>query len=55
MRTTKIFVVFAILAAAATPVLAADENASAKGPSLAVGPQYDSTHVYVTPEDLDPK
>jgi hypothetical protein len=26
---------------------------AAKSPSWAVGPQYDSTHVYVAPEDLD--
>jgi hypothetical protein len=51
--STKFFVVFAILAATAAPVLAADENASARGPSLAVGPQYDKTHIYVAPEDFE--
>ena len=53
MRTTKICVALAILAAAAAPALAADENVSAKTPSLAVGPQYDTVHVYVAPGDFD--
>jgi hypothetical protein len=53
MRRLRIYVVLTILVAAAALVLGADENALAEGPSLAVGPQYDSTHVYVTPEDLD--
>ena len=52
MSTTKICVVPAILAVAAGIVLAV-KDAPAATPSLAVGPQYDSTHVYVTPEDLD--
>ena len=28
-------------------------SSSAGSPAVAVGPQYDSTHVYVAPEDLD--
>ena len=27
--------------------------AAATSPSVAVGPQYDTTHVYVAPEDFD--
>jgi predicted enzyme related to lactoylglutathione lyase len=41
-----------ILATAAGAVLAKDKPAD-QAPSVAVGPQYDSTHVYVAPEDLD--
>lgn len=52
MSTIKICVALAILAVAAL-VLAAGENAVAEGPSLAVGPQYDTTHVYVALEDFD--
>jgi len=37
------------LAAAAAIAL----SAYAAGPSIAVGPQYDSTHAYVAPEDFD--
>ena len=36
------------LAALLTPALAAEV-----GPALAVAPQYDSTHVYLAPEDVD--
>src|SRR6266446_1514965 len=31
----------------------AQTSSSASSPAMAVGPQYDSTHVYVAPEDLD--
>jgi hypothetical protein len=53
MRTTKIFVALAIFAAVAALVLATDENVSAETPSLAVGPQYDTAHVYVALDDFD--
>jgi predicted enzyme related to lactoylglutathione lyase len=52
MGRAKICVVPAILAVAPGIVLTV-KDAPAATPSLAVGPQYDSTHVYVTPEDLD--
>jgi hypothetical protein len=52
MRTTKIYVALAILAAMAGMVFAI-KNARAATRSLAVGPQYDTTHVYVAPEDFD--
>jgi len=53
MRTTKICVALAILAAAVGMVLAVNKDAPAATPSLAVGPQYDTTHVYVAPADFD--
>jgi hypothetical protein len=52
MPTTNIFVGLSILAAAAGSVLTISD-ASAANPSLAVGPQYDTAHVYVAPEDFD--
>lgn len=44
--------VYAILALAAGIVFTITD-APAAGLSLAVGPQYDTTHVYVAPEDFD--
>jgi len=41
------------LIAAVLFVAAALATASAASPVLSVGPQYDSTHVYVAPDDLD--
>jgi hypothetical protein len=52
MPTTNVFIGLAILAAAAGSVLTIND-ASAANPSLAVGPQYDTAHVYVAPEDFD--
>jgi hypothetical protein len=42
-----------ILAAAAGIVFTITAAAPAASPSLAVGPQYDTTHVYVAPEEFD--
>jgi hypothetical protein len=53
MRATTMGVALAVLGAAAAPTLVFDENALAGGRSLAVGPQYDTTHVYVAPDDFD--
>ncbi|MGC2077930.1 MAG: glyoxalase [Xanthobacteraceae bacterium] len=53
MRKTKICFALAILAAAVGIVLAVNNGALAATPSLAVGPQYDTTHVYVAPGDFD--
>ena len=53
MRSMKIYGPLTMLAAVMVLVLAAGKNAVAQGPSLAVGPQYDTTHVYVAPEDFD--
>jgi len=52
MRLIKVFAVAAIvLGSAPGPLIAKDKPVQAA--SLAVGPQYDSTHVYVAPADLD--
>jgi len=53
MRTTKVCCAVPIVVAWVGISLAGDRNALAEGPSLAVGPQYDTTHVYVAPEDFD--
>jgi predicted enzyme related to lactoylglutathione lyase len=53
MRTTKFRFALKIFIALAGILLAVVKNALAEGPSLAVGPQYDTTHVYVAPEDFD--
>jgi len=53
MRTTKICFALPILVALAGISLAVGKNALAEGSPLAVGPQYDTTHVYVAPEDFD--
>jgi hypothetical protein len=52
MRPTKICVAAAIFAVAVGIVLTVTDVPAAS-PSLAVGPQYDTTHVYVAPEDFD--
>jgi hypothetical protein len=51
MRMIKLFAAATILLGDVSGMLMAKEPAQA--PSVAVGPQYDSTHVYVTPGDLD--
>jgi len=52
MRVIKLFAVASIILGSATgPLIAKVKEAQA--PSVAVGPQYDSTHVYVAPDDLD--
>src|SRR5580692_9516060 len=52
MRLIKLFAVAAIvLGSAHGPLIAKDKPVQA--PSVAVGPQYDSTHVYVAPADLE--
>jgi hypothetical protein len=52
MRPTKNRAVLAVLVVAAGIVLTVTD-APAASPSLAVGPQYDTTHVYVAPEEFD--
>src|SRR5277367_2084184 len=47
MRKTGFFGVFTSL------LLTAAIAVSASAPDFAVGPQYDTTHVYVTPENFD--
>jgi hypothetical protein len=52
MRPGEIRLALAILAVAAgIPLTVADAPAASS--SFAVGPQYDTTHVYVAPEELD--
>jgi hypothetical protein len=52
MRETKIRLALSILVVAAGIVLPV-KDAPAASRSLAVGPQYGTTHVYVAPEDFD--
>jgi hypothetical protein len=53
MRMIKVWVIAVIILGNATCALEAKDKKAAQSPSLAVGPQYDSTHVYVAPADLD--
>src|SRR5271168_3781209 len=56
MRMIKTVVMFAsmlCLAETGAALLLAPVVAEAAGPNVAVGPQYDSSHVYVAPEDFD--
>jgi predicted enzyme related to lactoylglutathione lyase len=53
MRVIKSLAVATILLASTVGDLLAKDTPAAAAPSIAVGPQYDSTHVYVAPEDLD--
>ena len=43
----------AVLLVASAPNAGAETRPPASSPSVAVGPQYDTTHVYVAPEDFD--
>jgi predicted enzyme related to lactoylglutathione lyase len=43
----------AVLLIASAPNAGGRTHPSASSPSVAVGPQYDTTHVYVAPEDFD--
>jgi hypothetical protein len=53
MRGSKILIVAVVLFGSAIGALVAKDKSSTEAPSVAVGPQYDSTHVYLAPEDLD--
>jgi hypothetical protein len=53
MRTIKVFAIAAVLVGSASDRLAANDKPAARTASVAVGAQYDSTHVYVAPGDLD--
>lgn len=55
MRTTKVFTAIAsvVLATLLLCVSAPAQSTAGKGPNVAVAPQYDTTHVYVAPEDFD--
>jgi predicted enzyme related to lactoylglutathione lyase len=53
MRVIKGLAVAVILLGSATGASVAKDKPATQAPSVAVGPQYDSTHVYVAPADLD--
>jgi hypothetical protein len=53
MRLTKAFALTAILLGNATGTVVAKDKRAVQAPLVAVGPQYDSTHVYVAPADLE--
>src|SRR5690348_10850736 len=57
VQRRKVFaaIIFAIAVVTTSGVLSAQSTAqsAAATPELAVGPQYDTTHVYVAPEDFD--
>jgi len=53
MRTIKVFALAVVLVGNATDRLVASDKPAARTASVAVGAQYDSTHVYVAPGDLD--
>jgi len=43
----------AVILLASSANAGAQTSSSASSPAMAVGPQYDTTHVYVAPEDFD--
>jgi len=53
MRTIKVAVIGATLLGSGFDGLAASDNVTDRTASVAVGAQYDSTHIYVAPGDLD--
>jgi predicted enzyme related to lactoylglutathione lyase len=55
MRMTKVFTAIAstVLASQLLCVNLSAQSAPGNGTNVAVAPQYDSTHVYVAPEDFD--
>jgi hypothetical protein len=53
MRAIEIFAIAAVLLGIASERLAASDKPTYRPATVAVGAQYDSTHVYVAPGDLD--
>ena len=53
MRVIKVLAIAAILLGNATDTVVAKDKRAAQAPLVAVAPQYDSTHVYVAPADLE--
>src|SRR5215471_13309311 len=60
MRKIILFALTAMLLVTANPpapfspvAVAAEGGAPVDNPSISVGPQYDTTHVYVAPADFD--
>jgi hypothetical protein len=53
MRIIKTFALTAILCGSLVSALVSRVVAETQTPTVAVGPQYDTTHVYVAPDDFD--
>jgi hypothetical protein len=53
MRLVSALTLAAILLGSATETLVAQDESAARAPSVAVGPEYGATHVYVAPDDVD--
>ena len=53
MRIIKTFALEAVLCGSLASVPASQVVAEPQPPAFAVGPQYDTTHVYVAPDDFD--
>jgi hypothetical protein len=53
MRVMKVLAVAVIVFGSSGGALLAKDKTATQAPAVAVGPQYDSTHVYVAPADLD--
>ena len=53
MRKIKVVIGTVIFLGIATGALWAKDEKAVQAPSISVGPQYDLTHVYVAPADLD--
>jgi hypothetical protein len=53
MHVIKVLVIAVTVLGSATSRLWAEDRPTTEASSVAVGPQYDSTHVYVAPADLD--
>jgi predicted enzyme related to lactoylglutathione lyase len=53
MHAVRSFTRVALLVGAATVPLAVQAGGKTPTPEVAVGPQYDTTHVYVAPEEFD--
>src|SRR6266446_1416711 len=53
MRVIKTFALTAVLCGSLASVPVWQVVAATQTPALAVGPQYDTTHVYVAPDDFD--
>jgi predicted enzyme related to lactoylglutathione lyase len=53
MRVIKTFALTAVLCGSLASVPVSRVAAATQTPAVAVGPQYDTTHVYVAPDDFD--
>ena len=53
MRIIRTFALTTVLCGSLASVPVSQGAAATQTPALAVGPQYDTTHVYVAPKDFD--